>query len=749
MKLVNFCNRVIEYSFYSLLFLVPLVLAGDTSELFEFNKMWVAFAVGTIIAVAWAAKSILSGRIGIQRTPLDIPIVLFLISQILATIFSWDRHISVWGYYSRWNGGLLSTLLYIFLYYAFVSSVLSKESIKDGASKIIKRFINVSLISGIIVSIWGIPSYFGYDPTCFLFRGSLDVACWADDFQPKARIFSTLGQPDWLAAYIVILLPISLALALEKIKEVTLKKFKFNWILILYLTSFILFYLDLLYAKSRSGLIASWLAILFVLGAYLFYNLKKSNKFMAPAFIALTVIILTFLVSSPFSFINQLTFSEVKKKVNPPSPAREVEVKKPAPAHTGELGGTDSGKIRLLVWEGALNAWKNNPILGTGVETFAFAYYKYKPEGHNLVSEWNFLYNKAHNEFLNLLSTTGIVGFGTYIAIIGYFLYLALRKLIRKKDVPDKLLVTSFIASYLAIAVTNFFGFSVVIVNIYLFLIPAFTFAILELFDYKKQIAFPKSEPDKIEQASPFQIVGVIAVLLMGIFVLFNLLNYWNADKAYGYGSNLGRVGYYQEANPHLQKAVSLRPGEPVFRDELAINNAILATMILSQETKNATEAASTASQLSDQAISISDDLVNFYPNNYVFWKTRVRIFYTLAQVDPRMLSLALEAVRKAQELAPNDANINFNLGVIEGQNGNVDNGIKFLERTIKLKPDYRDARYALGLFYYQKGSDKDGSIKDKNLVEKAKNEMKYILERVSSGDLQAKESLKQFEASE
>ena len=73
----------------------------------------------------------------------------------------------------------------------------------------------------------------------------------------------------------------------------------------------------------------------------------------------------------------------------------------------GELGGTDPGKIRLLVWQGAFEAWKNNPIFGTGVETFAFAYYKYKSPAHNLTSEWNFLYNKAHNEFLNYLTTTG------------------------------------------------------------------------------------------------------------------------------------------------------------------------------------------------------------------------------------------------------------------------------------------------------------------------------------------------------
>src|SRR3990167_6138216 len=136
MKLINICNKVIEFSFYAIFLLIPLAIAGDTSELFEFNKMW--------LAVSWIIKSIVKKEFRIQKTPLDVPILLFLLSQLLSTIFSWDRHISVWGYYSRFNGGLLSIILYIFLYYAFVSNIINKD---DGIFKTptdaVKRFLNL------------------------------------------------------------------------------------------------------------------------------------------------------------------------------------------------------------------------------------------------------------------------------------------------------------------------------------------------------------------------------------------------------------------------------------------------------------------------------------------------------------------------------------------------------------------------------------------------------------------------------
>src|SRR5436190_4233345 len=121
MNFISFCHRLITISFSLLFFLVPLFFAGNTSELFEFNKMWLTFGLAIVIAVAWITRMILQKQIRIQRTPLDIPILLFLLSQIISTIISLDPYISWWGYYSRFNGGLLSTITYIFLYYAFVT----------------------------------------------------------------------------------------------------------------------------------------------------------------------------------------------------------------------------------------------------------------------------------------------------------------------------------------------------------------------------------------------------------------------------------------------------------------------------------------------------------------------------------------------------------------------------------------------------------------------------------------------------
>ena len=155
MKFLNLCNRIIEYSFYTLFLLVPLAFTSATSELFELNKMWLVWGLTIIIGASWFIKMILQKRILLCRTPLDIPIGLFLLSQIISTIFSLDPHVSLWGYYSRFNGGLLSIISYILLYYAFLSNFDSQK-----LSAGVRRLLTISLISGLIVALWQLPSPF-------------------------------------------------------------------------------------------------------------------------------------------------------------------------------------------------------------------------------------------------------------------------------------------------------------------------------------------------------------------------------------------------------------------------------------------------------------------------------------------------------------------------------------------------------------------------------------------------------------
>src|SRR3989344_3795400 len=805
MKLLNYLNKTIEYSFYLLFFLVPLTLAGDTSELFEFNKLWVTFVLTIVIGTSWIAKMVIKRQFQVQKTPLDIPIALFVGSQVLSTVFSLDMHISLWGYYSRFNGGLFSILSYVFLYYGFVSNYKDfgnkggKESLINvravaffvagiavfftgnviasffknttanafplqsltslttvlasfaifaqlAPAGSVKRVLYFALSSCVLIVLWGLPSHFGYDPTCLLFRGTFDVSCWTADFQPKIRLFSTLGQPAWYGAYLAIIVPILLAIFVKLVSLPQLfekgKKLLSNYLLVFATSLFVfigLCYFSILWTISRGSVVAAWVTFLIFLSYYFYFFIRPKFNIKKPSFdfkVLASILILFYAIiffnGQPFSFLDIFTFKGINDRYQNLTKPKAKALQPAQSAPVADLAGTESGTIRLLVWKGAIDIWKNYPVFGSGLETYAFSYYKYRPVEHNLTSEWNFLYNKAHNEYLNYLATTGTVGIATYLLMIGAFLFMSAKFLFKntKRLGKEALLLASLVIAYIGILISNFFGFSVVMINIFFYTLPAFFLIMAGMLRENNSYSFNFSK-NKSEAVllSNVQKILVIGVIVIGAYLIFVLARFWQADRYYYLGYNFDRAGDYQNAYPFLQKSVEFRPSEPVFRDELSLNNAVVASAIIYQNQQSPNQAdLNIAKQLIDSSIANSNKLKEEHPNNIVFAKTRVRVFYSLGQVDANYLPQALDAIKRAKELAPNDADVSYNLGVLTGQSGDVKKAVQILEETIKFKPDYLNAYYALGLFYHQLAINDKGQVINAQYEDKAIFQMEYIL---------------------
>ncbi len=311
------CDRVIEYSFYTLFFLVPLIMTPWNFELFEYNKMMLVYVLTIIITASWLVKMVLQKRIIFARTFLDIPLLIFLISQILSTVFSIDRHTSLWGYYSRFHGGLFSTISYLLLYYAFVSNMNKQKTLRSLFSV---------LCSAVLVTAYGVAEHFG-----------IDAKYWVQDVQN--RVFSTLGQPNWLAAWLVALIPIPMAIALNW--KLRMKDWK--WLTISY-SLLAIFYLCLIYTKSRSALAALAPTYLIFWGL-VFWISKPKIKTPFKHFL---------IISSLFCLITLMAGSwlwgPMIGKVF--KPVRAVEVIAPTPTpiiHEVVRGGTESQTIRNIV----------------------------------------------------------------------------------------------------------------------------------------------------------------------------------------------------------------------------------------------------------------------------------------------------------------------------------------------------------------------------------------------------------------
>jgi len=699
LDIVKICNRVIEYSLYALFFLVPLALTPWNYELFEFNKMLVVYFLTTIIVASWFVKMVITKKVVFRRSFWDIPLILFLTSQVLSFLFSIDHHTSLWGYYSRFNGGLLSTICYLLLYWAFVSNLTRRQTLCT---------MLYALCSAALVAAYGIAEHLG-----------IDAQYWVQDV--KNRVFSTLGQPNWLAAWLVTLVPLTWALGLNSKLETKNSKLKELTFYILHFT----FYICLLYTRSRSGLFGFAVAFAVFWPLVAWVNRKNIKKIVAPFLIfTFSILLLSFIAGRTWiPGLDRLQFPG-----SPPQAAPQQPTSEPSPFLISE-----SGDIRRVVWKGAVDIWRHHPILGTGPETFAYSYYWYRPREHNDLSEWDFLYNKAHNEYLNLLATTGTVGLASYLLIIAWYLVSSIKYQVlsikylktKTKSPPDTLyfiLNTALIAGFASILVTNFFGFSVVPISLLFFLFPAMAVVLTRVEEQEGERVKKQHPPDNKQYAL------IALILLFTFYFLLFTLKYWYADTQFSLGEKFNKARQYNKALVVLQKAVQLWPSEPFYHDELSTSVANLAVAAFQQNQ------ATLSAQLADFAVSESDKAIKTSPYHLNFWKNRTKVFYTLSEIDQKYTQLAILSLIRAAEIAPTDAKVQYNLGLLYAGVGQQQTAIKSLEKTVELKPNYIDARYALALFYEQ--------AKEK---EKAVAQLKYIIEKINPNYPPALEKLKEL----
>jgi putative inorganic carbon (hco3(-)) transporter len=549
----TFWHRSILICFHFLLLATPLFFTWFNDELFEFNKMILTYAVTVVVGSLWVGRMISEKQLFVRRTIFDLPIAVFFLSQVVSTIFSINQHTSFLGYYSRSNGGLVSFFCYITLFYAFISNLQKRD---------LPKLFFSTFLSAFLVSLIAIPEHFGHSLSCLMinvyrYRGQAlpsgwfgqfyDVSCWIQDVQ--TRVYATFGQPNWLAAYAILLIPIGTVLSVTdqfalKVRNSTLP------VRLFYGVSTLSLLLSLVFTKSRSGILGLALGMLvLVLGFGSVWFRDFHHRKMTLIFAGACMIAILFF-GTPFSknygeqWLSQ--HPEVKQQ-------EESPVAPPTTPNRLDIGGTDSGEIRQIVWSGALKVWQRYPLFGSGVETFAYSYYKDRPVEHNLVSEWDFLYNKAHNEFLNFLATTGLFGLATYVVMVSTFTLFPLWSVWRKgkeekadqQHPADRILFSSALASgLLALSISNFFGFSTVMVNVLLFLLPAF-FVVKYLPLQMKTWSFAEEEPQedgeptKNTEEDTSRILAVISYVILfcvAAGLLFSVYSLWRADYLYTRG---------------------------------------------------------------------------------------------------------------------------------------------------------------------------------------------------------------------
>jgi len=445
-------------------------------------------------------------------------------------------------------------------------------------------------------------------------------------------------------------------------------------------------FICLLFTKSRSGLLAFGVSSIVFWSLYLWkVGFGKLKNYLLLGIWILIVATLSVIFPNP---IRDLIFK--------PQPASTLPLS--SSSTQLETGGTESGYIRKIVWTGALRIWQassKNWWIGTGPETFAMAYYQFRPIEHNLTSEWELLYNKAHNEFLNYLATTGLLGLLSYLALLFSMVYQILssqhpisNRNKKPLDTEHWILNIALLAGWLTLPITNFWGFSVVVPQLLLFLLPAITVA----------LTTPEPESKRTEERdlSKGQILSILIACFSTLPLLYSIGRYWLTDIRYAAGINAYRsflatqnIQYLIDSYQQLTKSFTSFPREPNYASELGTTAAYLALALSSTNATSAASLANLADQASLKAIALSPQHPNFY-------KSYARTAIILSEINPDYLTKAYQVLLKAQTISPTDPRIPYHLGILAQHLKNAEIAKQHFQKSLDLKPDFPDPQKAL-----------------------------------------------------
>ncbi len=410
-KISTFADRVIEAGWLLAMICVPLFFNVYSSRTFEPDKLTLLRSIALFMAAAWVIKVVDTGlhrpegetwgawlRRSVVQTPLVVPTLLVILALIISTIFSIAPRQSLFGSYQRLQG-TYTTLSYITIFFLLLQGLRQREQIE--------RLVTVAIINSIPVTLYGVLQNLGFDPLP-----------WLGDVQ--RRIASTMGNSIFVAAYLIMVVPLTLGRLFRAVGAVLdaedppLAHFVLIPFYVLVLVGQLL---AIVFAQSRGP----WLGLL---GGLFFFALlglfelrRRWPRLAIPAVSALLG-------------LSALVFGFLVVFNLPNSPLASL---RSAP-YIGRLGRilveNPTGDVRILIWRGAANLMLSDParlLTGYGPETMQVAYNPFYPPDLAHIESRNASPDRSHNETWDALISTGLIGFLSYMALFTSIFYLGLR----------------------------------------------------------------------------------------------------------------------------------------------------------------------------------------------------------------------------------------------------------------------------------------------------------------------------------
>lgn len=390
---------------------LPSVFSVENADVFVMPKTVVALglaaALTPLLAIRWlVARWTL---VDIRHRPLVWALLAFVSLNLLATAFAIDREHALFGERLQMQG--LATMLAYVIYL-----VAAWTSIRTSGRRSALLWA-VTVAAGVSAT-YAVMQRIGIDPI------------W--NMLVEGRVFSTFGQPNWLAAFFVSAIPLTLALAAGR-----------HLVVQLLLVALALVELAALaFTLSRGGFIAAAIAGAVLVAGFIAWRHVVSRRGLALT--ALTaLIVLGGVAAIPHG---RAAVGDVAERIAMIDDVKEA-----------------SASAHLDQWAVGLAIVGDYPLVGAGQDSYVLLFGEYRDEvlPEDRARIWsNYRPESPHNHFLAIAGGMGIPALIAYLGIVGTAVVRGVRGVRRAAAAADSRTVIIGIAFLAVIAghlVTDFF----------------------------------------------------------------------------------------------------------------------------------------------------------------------------------------------------------------------------------------------------------------------------------------------------
>lgn len=629
---------------YILPFLVPIFFLPLTTEFFEMNKLTLIILCTIILAILWAARLMTDQKLELVKSIIDFPLVIFTAIYALATVFSINKTVSIFGSQGRWLG-LFSTLVFIIYYYIATPLYRNPKSIK----KALYAFIAGSGISTLV----SLLAYFN------IFVSSAPYT--------KLQNFSFYGSTVQTAMFAALTIVMSLVLiAYEK-----------NPIMKMGLVGITI--LNILFVTLTNALVAWVVLITGILGMVFYVDLSKIFKegvYYLAILGTTAAIAIVFLVPATR---NVLVNPNFPKELG--LPARES-------------------------WVVASSTIQNFPLLATGPSTFQTNFTRFRPITLNATDFWNVRFDVPFNEVFNVIATLGILGLLASIFLGSRIMKLANQtKFTDSQEGLTEVLSLSLVAMLGSFIFTYANVASVFVLFTLLSLLVAAHTSVDERSKAAQvntigprdiQAVASLGESSAInKEYSKFIFGGVIilAVVYGGYLWSRTYMGEFYMRKAVlALVSNDG-AGTYE----NQRKAIRVNPTRDSYYNSFAQTDLALANNLAGKEDLTDAEKQTIQSLISEAIATTRVTTEALNPLSAANWETRALVYRSIVNVADNATEWAVGAYNTAIQLDPTNPRLRLDLGGMYYAMGDYVSAANQFRQAFALKGDYANAYYNFG----------------------------------------------------